>query len=126
MTMYDLHSLHDHSIQPPGANHMVYTPQDGVTSGGHFLSYSTLHLTELSLGYDSSTTDDNRSLRGLMATNASHPALLRYVVWMVLALPNMASDKSRTYMFQLRIFRLRIITDQQEHFEGGRCWRLSP
>ena len=36
---------HVYRIQPPGTNHMVYTLQNGLTSGGHFLSYSTRDQT---------------------------------------------------------------------------------
>ncbi|KAI6139410.1 hypothetical protein BKA82DRAFT_4020172 [Pisolithus tinctorius] len=41
-------------IQPPGANHMVFTPQNSLTSRGHFLSYATMHLTEIATNYDCS------------------------------------------------------------------------
>ena len=34
-------------IMPPNTLHEVYTPIPSVTLGGHFYSYSTLHLTEL-------------------------------------------------------------------------------
>ncbi|KAJ3791949.1 hypothetical protein GGU11DRAFT_750805 [Lentinula aff. detonsa] len=36
----------DFFFQPPGAVHLVYTPQACVASGGHFYNYDSLHLTE--------------------------------------------------------------------------------
>jgi len=73
---------------------MVYTPQDGLTSGGHFLSYSTLHLTEFALRYDSSRMPNANYERGQIATNAIHPSIGRYITWMVIGLPTIAQDTS--------------------------------
>jgi hypothetical protein len=75
---------------------MVFTPQNGLTSGGHFLSYSTLHLTELAMRYDSSKRPGKnvQDERGELATNAVHPSVRRYITWMVLGLPVMAQDDS--------------------------------
>lgn len=73
---------------------MVYTPQNGLTSGGHFLSYSTLHLSELALRYDSSKMPNSNHERGKLATNAIHPSIHRYVTWMVIGLPTIARDTS--------------------------------
>lgn len=75
---------------------MVYTPQNGMTSGGHFVSYSTLHLTELALRYDSSKMPgkDAEYERDNLSTNATHPSLHRYITWMVIALPVLAQDTS--------------------------------
>ena len=39
-------------IQPPGQWHQVYTPIRSVTTGGHFISYDTLHLMEQSMRID--------------------------------------------------------------------------
>ncbi|KAG6369562.1 hypothetical protein JVT61DRAFT_14270 [Boletus reticuloceps] len=89
----------DTLIQPPGSTHMVYTPQNGMTSGGHFISYSTLHLTELSLRYDSSKMpgQDAEYEREKVSTNATHPSVRRYITWMVIGLPVLAQDASRTF-----------------------------
>lgn len=37
---------------PPGAWHMVYTPVRTLATGGHFYTYETLHLTEMSRAFD--------------------------------------------------------------------------
>ncbi len=39
-------------IQPPGQWHQVYTPIRSVTTGGHFISYDTLHFMEQSMRID--------------------------------------------------------------------------
>ncbi|KAG6369558.1 hypothetical protein JVT61DRAFT_14261 [Boletus reticuloceps] len=89
----------DTLIQPPGSKYMVYTPQNGMTSGGHFISYSTLHLTELALRYDSSEVPgkDAKYERDALSTNATHPSVHRYITWMVIGLPVLAQDTSRTF-----------------------------
>ncbi|KAI6042282.1 hypothetical protein EDC04DRAFT_2601068 [Pisolithus marmoratus] len=84
-------------IQPPGAPHMVYTPQNSLTSGGHFLSYSTVHLTELAVAYDCSKCPGEDGEQELAATNAAHPSLYRYIIWMILMLPKFASDQAKKY-----------------------------
>ena len=60
---------------------MVYTPNKGMTSGGHFLTYDMMHLTELIRAYDKS-----KIARGKGATNAVHD-INRQVIRMTLALP---------------------------------------
>ncbi|KAI6138056.1 hypothetical protein BKA82DRAFT_4021780 [Pisolithus tinctorius] len=75
---YPLGTIHlqhgDTLIQPPGDNHMVYTPQNGLTSGGHFLSYSTMHLTEIAINYDCSKVPNNL-LSGVCPRLRGQPAL---------------------------------------------------
>lgn len=74
---------------------MVYAPQNVLTSGGYFLSYSTLHLTELALRYDSSQLPYSAEYeRGMLATDQLHPSIHRYVTWMVIGLPTLAQDTS--------------------------------
>ncbi|KIM90473.1 hypothetical protein PILCRDRAFT_1764 [Piloderma croceum F 1598] len=57
-------------LQPPGAWHTVYTPLKGMTSGGHLVSYNSLHLTENICAYDHSMDEENVK-RGSYATNES-------------------------------------------------------
>ena len=75
---------------------MVYSPQDGMTSGGHFLSYSSLHLTELALSYDCSENEYG-TLRSYSATNSVHPSLHRYIFRLLLALPHLHAIKSKHF-----------------------------
>ena len=42
------------SIMPPGMWHSVYMPIGTMTSGGHFLTYDTLHLMHNTHSYDDS------------------------------------------------------------------------
>ena len=37
---------------PPGMWHMVYTPVGGMSSGGHFQLYDTMHLMYLACTFD--------------------------------------------------------------------------
>lgn len=54
------------SIQPPGQFHEVYTPVPTVSTGGHFYSLDTMHLTEVIKKYDLDTDGVN--------TNHDHPS----------------------------------------------------
>ncbi|KAI6120783.1 hypothetical protein EDD17DRAFT_1514088 [Pisolithus thermaeus] len=83
----------DMLIQPPGAPHMVYMPQNCLASGGH-LSYLTMHLMEVSLIYDCSMCPGEDEEHGLVVMNAAHPFLHRYIIWMILVLPKFASDEA--------------------------------
>ncbi|KIN92975.1 hypothetical protein M404DRAFT_36521 [Pisolithus tinctorius Marx 270] len=57
-----------------------------------------MHLTEIAINYDcSKVPEGERTVRGLAGTNAVHPAIHRIIVWMVLALPMMAKDRTRTF-----------------------------
>jgi len=76
-----------HRIQPPGAWHTVYTPTKGMTTGGHMWIYESLHLTELSRGYDDSE-DEEGVIRGNYSTNETHVAD-RQIIRMMLALPDL-------------------------------------
>jgi hypothetical protein len=49
---------------PPGTWHAVYTPEPSHVLGGHFYSFETMHLTELSLRFDYKYAE--------AATNAEH------------------------------------------------------
>ncbi|KAI5999285.1 hypothetical protein EDD15DRAFT_2193947 [Pisolithus albus] len=115
----------DTLIQPPGIPHMVYTPQSGLTSGGHFLSYSTMHLTEVSVAYDCSGCPGKAEERGLVATNAAHPSLYRYIIWMILALPKFASDHAK--IFRLKpLLALISFMENAETYSSAEATRLVP
>ncbi|KAI5981118.1 hypothetical protein EDD15DRAFT_2380326 [Pisolithus albus] len=77
-------------IQPPGANHMVYTPVHTVMSGGHFLTYETLHLTEMALTFDFGLDHKGEHQH---ATNSLHPGTLRKVYRMAIALPVLVLER---------------------------------
>ncbi|KAI6016262.1 hypothetical protein BKA83DRAFT_4497885 [Pisolithus microcarpus] len=115
----------DTLIQPPGAPHMVYTPQSGLTSGGHFLSYSTMHLTEVSVGYDCSKHPGEDVERELVATNAAHPSLYRYIIWMILALPKFASDHAK--IFRLKpLLALIAFVENANRYNSAEATKLMP
>jgi hypothetical protein len=84
------------SIQPPGLWHLVYTPVNGMVSGGHFLSYETLHLTEMACSYDESKNPKGE-LRKTWATNSAHD-VSRKVLRMMLALPDLVHTRSTFYI----------------------------
>ncbi|KAI6115492.1 hypothetical protein EDD16DRAFT_1708643 [Pisolithus croceorrhizus] len=75
-------------IQPPGVNHMVYTPVPTVMSG-HFLTYETMHLTEMALTLDFGLGKEDIQ----HATNALHPGTLRKVYRMAIALPKLVLEQ---------------------------------
>ncbi|KAI5984120.1 hypothetical protein F5J12DRAFT_899406 [Pisolithus orientalis] len=121
---YPLRTIHlqrgDTLIQPPRANHMVYTPQNGLTSGGHFLSYSTMHLTEIAINYDCSKVPEGKqTMRGLAGTNAVHPAIHRIIVWMVLALPMMAKDRTRTFYHRPLLAMISLIESKKGKYKSA-------
>ncbi|KAF8432349.1 hypothetical protein L210DRAFT_3507531 [Boletus edulis BED1] len=62
-------------IQPPGINHMVYTPRPSVMYGGHMYSYDTMHLTEFVIVFDHGIDQGGR--QRLQASNAIHPGFYR-------------------------------------------------
>jgi hypothetical protein len=72
---------------------MVYTPVKGMTSGGHFLLYDTLHLTELTRAFDSSLHPEDKFERADLATNADHHSTGRQILRMALALPRQVHAK---------------------------------
>lgn len=76
-------------IQPPGVNHMVYTPVPTVMSGGHFLTYEAMHLTEMALTLDFGLGNEDMQ----HATNALHPGTLRKVYRMAIALPTLVLER---------------------------------
>lgn len=67
------------SFQHPGCLHEVFTPVPSVVRGGHFYSYNSLHLTEVSRAIDFVT---NESL-----SNQSHPCASLTLAMMLAALP---------------------------------------
>ncbi|KII89489.1 hypothetical protein PLICRDRAFT_29715 [Plicaturopsis crispa FD-325 SS-3] len=72
-------------IQPPGYWHEVYTPVKSIVSGGHFLCYDTLHLTEQCRVLASTSA--------LTSTNAEHPGIDRALSRMAIALPIMGQGR---------------------------------
>lgn len=70
---------------------MVYTPMPTVMSGGHFLCYDTMHLTEFSLTFDLGL--DQKGEQRLQGSNALHPGVLRKVYRMALALPDVSKTR---------------------------------
>jgi hypothetical protein len=61
---------------PPGTWHEVYTPVQGLCSGGHFLLYDALHLTAASREFDRS--------EALASTNDTHPSIYRTLCRMLI------------------------------------------
>lgn len=49
---------------PPGTWHLVYTPVRTLAVGGHFFTFETMHLTEMSQKFDKKY--------GLHVTNTTH------------------------------------------------------
>ncbi|KAF8435844.1 hypothetical protein L210DRAFT_3648501 [Boletus edulis BED1] len=106
----------DTLIQPPGANHVVYTPQNGLTSGGHFLCYSTMHLTQLVQWYDCGKIPGQaEGQRDTISTNADHPSIKRYLTWMVLGLPVLAQQATRTF-YRRSTLALIALVEREEHY----------
>jgi hypothetical protein len=79
------------SIQPPGAWHAVYTPNKGMTSGGHLIMYDTLHIMEQIRAYDASV-DKNNIRRGSYSTNETH-TVDRQLIRMMLAMPDLVRTR---------------------------------
>jgi len=73
----------------------VYTPTKGMTTGGHMWIYETLHLTELSRGYDDSE-DEEGVIRGTYSTNETHVAD-RQIIRMMLALPDLVFQRGEIF-----------------------------
>jgi hypothetical protein len=73
---------------------MVYTPIKGTTCGGHFYNYDSMHLTEISLSFDSSYDEDGVA-RHEFGTNATHPDAHRLLARMTLGLPDMVTQRSK-------------------------------
>ena len=67
-----------------------------MTSGGHFLSYSSLHLIEVVIDYDCAEhpehTKSNSLYMGDFAMNAAYPLMIRQLAWMALALSVLSKD----------------------------------
>lgn len=77
---------------------MVYTPVPSIMSGGHFLTYDTMHLSEMAVSFDLGL--DSHEPRHHV-TNAVHPGMLRKVYRMAIALPHIVETRgmSITYFF---------------------------
>lgn len=65
---------------------MVYTPIPTVMSGGHFLAYDTMHLTEFALVFDLGL--DRKGEGRAEGSNSNHPGILHKVYRMAMALPH--------------------------------------
>ncbi|KAI6094832.1 hypothetical protein EDD16DRAFT_1721328 [Pisolithus croceorrhizus] len=82
-------------IQPPGMNHMVYAPVPTIMCGGHFLSYDTMHLTEVALSFDLGL-DRNGQIRE-KASDPVLPGLQRKVYLMAISLPELVLSRPLFY-----------------------------
>ncbi|KAJ7575417.1 hypothetical protein C8J56DRAFT_1063656 [Mycena floridula] len=67
-------------FQPANQWHMVYTPEKAITVGGHFLTYASMHLTEISRWFDSKHPG---------TTNHNHSGIETTLIRMMLALPQL-------------------------------------
>lgn len=74
-----LSNFFNFSFQYPGCLHEVYTPIPSVVRGGHFYSYTSLHLTEVSRSIDKLTEES--------LSNQTHPCASLTLAMMLLALP---------------------------------------
>ena len=73
---------------PPGTWHAVYTATPSFTSGGHFMMYDTMHLTEFSRAFDSSHSEHS--------TNSNHQ-VDRSLARLTLALPTVCERRSEPW-----------------------------
>lgn len=65
-------------MMPPGVWHQVFTPVKTVASGGQFLTYDALHLTEVARAFDKK--------QARMVTNASHESVFPNLCGMLVGL----------------------------------------
>ncbi|KII91448.1 hypothetical protein PLICRDRAFT_173297 [Plicaturopsis crispa FD-325 SS-3] len=72
-------------FMPPGAFHLVLTATPSVALGGHFYTYESMHLTEMSRSFDHRHSES--------ATNTEHAAAERAIARMALALPTHARSR---------------------------------
>ena len=91
------HLMIAYRIQPPGVFHEVYTPVKSIASGGHFLTYGTLHLTEIARAYDNSPYGE--WTRKIFTTNNEHEAVPRQLSRMLLALPLLVDTQGKLYWY---------------------------
>lgn len=61
---------------PPGTWHLVYTPVRTLATGGHFFTFETTHLTEMSQKFDHKN--------GLHVTNTTHVSAYETLINMLL------------------------------------------
>lgn len=69
------------SFQPGALVHAVFSPCATFARGGHYYSYETLHMTEVSRDIDARFNG--------YTTNVDHPHALETLVRLVLALPRL-------------------------------------
>jgi hypothetical protein len=84
------------SIQLPGTWHAVYTPNKGMTSGGHLIMYDTLHLMEQICAYNTSVNRNN-ICRGSYTTNETHTVYCQ-LICMMLAMPDLIGVNCQFYI----------------------------
>lgn len=87
-------------VQPAGVAHQVYTPVNTITDGGHFMTYETLHLIELTRKF--------QRPHHTTATNSDHAAIHRHICRLAIALKVAFRDKSKylrlTLCFGLNLY----------------------
>ena len=79
-------------FQPPGVFHKVYTPVKSIATGGHFLTYGSLHLTEIARSYDKGLYGDYGVRKGSV-TNNEHLGVPRQLSRMMLGLPYLVGTR---------------------------------
>lgn len=78
-------------VQPPNAIHLVYTPVNCLSGGGHYLTYEVLHLVELSRRLDRHY--------GHHSTNSDHPILFHVLCRMAIALIFLCNTRGDCFLF---------------------------
>jgi hypothetical protein len=82
--------MHDiFRIQPPGILHHVYTLENSIFTGGHFLNWDCMHHTELARIF--------AVVSKQTGTNASHPGVIRLLSRMAFALAWDSPRSSENY-----------------------------
>jgi hypothetical protein len=72
----------------------MYTPIKSITTGRHFLTYDSLHLTEMAQSFDyGQHSDTPQGLCKGYATNNEHDAVPHQISWMLLALPHVCTSR---------------------------------
>ena len=81
--------------------HMVYTLENSITIGGHFLSFNSLHLTEW--------TRLQSHLTERSATNALHPGVQRTLARIMLWVAHTQPSNSKEYYSLNIIYMLKLL-----------------
>jgi len=89
----------------------VYSPTKGMTSGGHFILYDSLHLTEMIRAYDA-TPDAEGIKRHNYATNDSH-SIDRQLIRMMLAMPDLVRIRR---MYPIILYTYHLFTSAEIEF----------